>query len=152
MHVVVNITSDSEFPFIALLDIVWKRLVKGKRFTSPDTKRPEEPGKRKIKRTEISLPMEPTVVFASKGNYNPTPIRAPTQTWKWVEKRKMEKSFSRMLIPVYQLRGQQTEQHLFMYLAVSPSPSTPCCLRSDRNSYNDRKWCLCFAPWSHGNA
>jgi len=49
-------------------------LVRGKRFTGPDTKRPEEPGKRKIKRTEISLPVVLTLVFATTGIYNPTPI------------------------------------------------------------------------------
>lgn len=38
MHVAVNITSDSEFPFIALQDIVWKRLVRGKRYTQPQHK------------------------------------------------------------------------------------------------------------------
>lgn len=55
MYAVVNITFDSEFPFMALLDIVYKRLVRGKCFTNPDIERPEEPGRMKIKSTEISL-------------------------------------------------------------------------------------------------
>lgn len=55
MYAVVNIAFDSEFPFMALLYIVYKRLVRGKCFTNPDLERLEEPGRMKIKSTEISL-------------------------------------------------------------------------------------------------
>lgn len=88
MHVVVNITSDSEFPSVAPLDIVWKRrLVRGERFTSLDTKRPETPGKRKIKRTEIPL----LEFLQVKGIKIPHPFWAPTQHWKRVEKKETGK-------------------------------------------------------------
>lgn len=39
MHVVVNITSDSEFPFVALLDIVWGEAGERETFHQPRHKK-----------------------------------------------------------------------------------------------------------------
>lgn len=152
MHVVVNKTSDSEFPFIALLDIVWRRLLRGKWFTSPGKKRPEEPGKGKIKHTEISLSVVPTLVFASKGIFNPTPIQLLHNLGNGWRKSKMESFFPRMLLSVYQLAGRHIKWYYTCFSHFRTHLFSRCCLYLQRNCCNDRKLCLCSAPWPHENA
>lgn len=126
MHVVVNITSDSEFPSIALLDIVLKEVGERKTFYQP---RHKEAGrtrkKRKIKRTEISLPAETTIAFASEGIYYPTTMLLLHNLRNGWRKGKF---VTRMLLPVYPLEGRHIELFLCALLPFehTSSPSAVC--------------------------
>lgn len=145
MHVVVNITSDSEFPFIALLDIVLKEVGERETFYHP---RHKEAGRtRSIKHTEISIPEEPTIVFASKGFTIPHPFNSHTT---------LETGFSPECCFLFTNWEDSIKSSSFCVLYVLFSLWTHlfslCSLYLDRNCYNDRKCCLCFAPWPHGNA